>query len=192
MVNARVDDTGERRSRTGWRIALPIGIALGLVGGAAGYALAVDSGSSTASTANTASTADDTDRSEGQADDESGGAGWWQHKMAGGDGGPPWGAWGDDDWLDPSSLLRGEIILDGDNGTETVHIQRGEVRDATAEAITVESADGHTATYAVTDDTSVKGSVDDTNALADGDPVIVAGTDTDDAMTAKLVLSHQN
>jgi len=87
-------------------------------------------------------------------------------------------------------VLHAEAVVQTDEGTKTVVVQRGTVTAVDATTVTVKSADGFTLTWTFGDQVKV---IKDRahsrpSALAVGTPVGVAGEKTDGTTTARLVV----
>jgi hypothetical protein len=86
--------------------------------------------------------------------------------------------------------LHGEAVVQTDEGTKTVVVQRGTVTAVTATTVTVKSSDGFTLTWTFGDQIKVvkDGAQSSPSALATGANVGVAGEKTGDTTTARLVV----
>lgn len=88
------------------------------------------------------------------------------------------------------ALLHGDaVVVQPDGGYVTLVMQTGAVVTASDTSITVRSDDGHEATYAITDDTTVHRDREDISgsALAAGDEVRVLAEDSGTALTARHI-----
>jgi len=86
--------------------------------------------------------------------------------------------------------LHGEVVVpdpEAENEFRTLVIQRGEATAVDGDEITVESEDGFTATYAVTDDTVVAAARDGIEAIEEGAEVSVVAVEEGDGATALRV-----
>ncbi len=90
------------------------------------------------------------------------------------------------------SLVHGDVVVRTKTGYATMALQRGTVQAVTATSMQVRSADGFTASYALTADTRVhKGrALSQPSDLAKGDVVIVRATRSGTTLTAATVSAH--
>jgi hypothetical protein len=92
-----------------------------------------------------------------------------------------------------SRVQHGELVLEGRNGTAvTMDVQRGQVTAVSATSISLRSADGYTATYAVGADTRVRlsGTPKTIGDVKVGDTVGVLATRNGETMTATHVTAR--
>jgi hypothetical protein len=88
------------------------------------------------------------------------------------------------------NTLHGEVVVQSEEGTKTVVVQRGEVTAVDGDSITVKSADGFSLTWAYSDDLHVvehRASVQ-ADAIEVGDRVGLAGAKDGDASVARLIV----
>jgi hypothetical protein len=92
-------------------------------------------------------------------------------------------------WL-RRNLLHGEVVVQTDDGTRTVLVQRGEVTALSETELAVASSDGFTQTWALGDELRVIEARDtvDPQQLRPGDPVGVAGALVGDGPVARIVV----
>lgn len=90
-------------------------------------------------------------------------------------------------------VVHGDVVVATKDGYRTVVMQRGTVVSVSASSLQLRSADGFTATYALTAETRIrKGHKNgQTGALAAGDAVTVLANRSGSTLTATRVMSHQ-
>ncbi len=88
--------------------------------------------------------------------------------------------------------LHGDFVVRAKGGYRTVAIQRGTVLSVTSTSLQVRSADGFTASYALTTNTWVRKGHRQSQpaALSAGDAVTVLATRSGGTLTANRVLAH--
>ncbi len=88
--------------------------------------------------------------------------------------------------------VHGEVVVNTKQGMQTVDFQRGTVETAGTGEFTVTDASGTTETWAIGPDTKIRDRAaqpSSTSAdLVSGEQVVVIGTKTGDALTARLVV----
>lgn len=92
-----------------------------------------------------------------------------------------------------AASVRGEIVLDGKKGEHTVDFQRGSVSELSPSSFTVTDKTGTSQTWAITPETKVRERNAGRGAASSAEPrngqnVVVIGTTSDGALTARLVL----
>jgi len=88
------------------------------------------------------------------------------------------------------NVLHGEAVVQTDEGTKTVVVQRGEVTAVTSNSVTVKSADGFTLTWAFSDQLRVfeRRNQIQPSAVAVGAKVGVSGSKENGNATARLIV----
>lgn len=112
----------------------------------------------------------------------------------GGPGGP--GGHGAVGMRGPGGLgepIHGETVVKDGDGYKTVQMQSGTITEISSDAVTVESADGFTATYTITGDTRVMkdGEESSVDALSAGDKVHIGGVKADGSVTADHIMAGE-